>query len=147
MPEGRLHPGDELHLGAFQDTCVIGYEGICLANWEPGHRDRALRLVERFLAYQPEGPRHARMDHIARHLDETWFCWISGTSDGKPFYYRLQSPVIMVEFDHHAGIFLANPEPERFHIHTLVRTPNGNDYGAAFLSRLTGVPHRLDGPA
>jgi hypothetical protein len=25
------------------------------------------------------------------------------------------------------GIFLDNPKPEPFHIHTIVRTPNGND--------------------
>ena len=51
----------------------------------------------------------------------------------KPFYYRIQSPVIMIEFDEHAGVFLSNEEPERFHIHTIVRTPNGNDYGMDLL--------------
>jgi len=35
----------------------------------------------------------------------------------------------LIEFDHHAGVFLNNDEPQDFHIHTLVRTPNGNDYG------------------
>jgi hypothetical protein len=49
--------------------------------------------------------------------------------DESPFYYRIQSPVLIIEFDHHAGVFLGNPTPEKFHIHTLVRTPNGNDYG------------------
>ena len=39
----------------------------------------------------------------------------------------------MIEFDHHAGLFLDNPDAEQFHIHTLVRTPNGNDYGMEFL--------------
>ena len=34
-----------------------------------------------------------------------------------------------IEFDHHAGVFLTNPEPAKFHVHTIVRTPNGNDYG------------------
>jgi hypothetical protein len=26
-------------------------------------------------------------------------------------------------------VFLTNPEPAKFHVHTIVRTPNGNDYG------------------
>jgi Protein of unknown function (DUF3500) len=54
--------------------------------------------------------------------------------------------VILIEFDHHAGVWLANTEPERFHIHTLVRTPNGNDYGAALVSQFTAAPQLLDQP-
>ena len=50
-----------------------------------------------------------------------------------PFYYRIQSPVIFIEFDHHSGVFLTNKEPAKFHVHTLVRTPNGNDYGVDLL--------------
>ena len=49
--------------------------------------------------------------------------------EDSPFYYRIQSPVTFIEFDHHAGVFLTNPEPAKFHVHTIVRTPNGNDYG------------------
>jgi len=49
------------------------------------------------------------------------------------FYYRVHSPVILVEFDHQRGIALANDEPSRDHIHTVVRTPNGNDYGRDLL--------------
>ena len=41
--------------------------------------------------------------------------------------------MIIIEYDNHTGVFLDNPEPESFHIHTLVRTPNGNDYGRDLL--------------
>lgn len=41
----------------------------------------------------------------------------------------------MVEFDHHSGVFLTNKDPLPFHIHTLVRTPNGNDYGKELLNQ------------
>jgi hypothetical protein len=37
--------------------------------------------------------------------------------------------VILVEFDHQSGIIYDNDKPSRDHIHTVVRTPNGNDYG------------------
>src|SRR6185295_8430680 len=63
------------------------------------------------------------------HLSDTHFCWIGGFSEESPFYYRVQSPVTFIEFDHHAGVFLTNAEPAKFHVHTIVRTPNGNDYG------------------
>jgi hypothetical protein len=103
-----------------------------------------VELVELFLSYQPDGPRAARLTEVRRHLDQTWFCWIGGTRAPEPFYFRIQSPVIMIEFDHHAGIYLANTEPERFHIHIIVRTPNGNDYGAELVRRVTGTTHNLE---
>ena len=40
---------------------------------------------------------------------------------------------MLIEFDHHAGVFLTNAEPAKFHVHTIVRTPNGNDYGIDLL--------------
>lgn len=147
LPPGRLHPGDELHLGgAFQDNRVVGYEGLQLVKCSSETQEQIVALVDLFLDYQPVEPRAARLADVRRHLDDTWFCWIGGLGDDDTFYYRIQSPVIMAEFDHHAGIFLANTEPERFHIHTLVRTPNGNDYGAELVRQSTGTPHLLDGP-
>jgi hypothetical protein len=54
------------------------------------------------------------------------------------FYYRIHSPVILIEFDHQKPINLrhlaADPNaPTRQHIHVVVRTPNGNDYGKDLL--------------
>ena len=54
------------------------------------------------------------------------------------FYYRVHSPVILIEFDHQNGISLDNDEPSRNHIHTVVRTPNGNDYGKDLLRQHRG---------
>jgi hypothetical protein len=41
--------------------------------------------------------------------------------------------VILIEFDHMPGIVYNNDTPSRDHIHTVVRTPNGNDYGKDLL--------------
>jgi hypothetical protein len=49
------------------------------------------------------------------------------------FYYRVHSPVLLIEFDHQRGVALDNDEPSRQHIHSVVRTPNGNDYGKDLL--------------
>jgi len=70
---------------------------------------------------------------VKRHLDATHFAWIGPVDDHSPFYYRILSPVILVEFDHQSGIVYDNDEPSRDHIHTVVRTPNGNDYGRDLL--------------
>jgi hypothetical protein len=130
MPPGRVAMGDELHLtGAFQDNRIVPYEGAPVAAFGADLQARLMELVAAYLAYLPDGPRAARLQEVQHHLGGTHFCWIGGFDDASPFYYRIQSPVIIVEFDHHAGVFLGNTEPEKFHIHTLVRTPNGNDYG------------------
>jgi hypothetical protein len=134
MPPGRIAIGDELHLaGAFRDNRVIPYEGARAAGIGVAARRILLDLIAAYHACLPAGPFEARMRAAERHLDDTHFCWIGGTDDDSPFYYRIQSPVLIIEFDHHAGVFLGNPEPEKFHIHTLVRTPNGNDYGMALV--------------
>jgi hypothetical protein len=54
-------------------------------------------------------------------------------ADDSVFYYRIHSPVILIEFDHQRGVALDNDQPSRNHIHTVVRTPNGNDYGKDLL--------------
>jgi len=78
------------------------------------------------------------MDEVNRHLGNTWFAWIGGSDSGSVFYYRVHSPVILVEFDHQQPAnlrrFAADPhQPTQQHIHVVVRTPNGNDYGKDLL--------------
>jgi hypothetical protein len=133
MPSGRWHQADQRHLGgAFRDNRVIPYEGVPVSAFNASQRNRLMALAGEFLVL-PAGPRAHRLAEIEHHLDDTHFCWIGETDGEHPFYYRIQSPVIMIEFDEHAGVFLSNKEPERFHIHTIVRTPNGNDYGMDLL--------------
>jgi Protein of unknown function (DUF3500) len=134
MPEGRVHPGDERHLaGAFQDNRVIPVEGVRVADLPPEARARVLDVVERFVRLLPEGPRAARMREVEAHLDKTWFSWIGGHEPGDVFYYRVQSPVVVAELDHHCGVFLDYDTPKPFHVHTVLRTPHGNDYGRAWV--------------
>jgi hypothetical protein len=130
MPPGRVHPGDERHLGgAFQDNRTIPFEGLPVASMPAAARDRAVAIAETFVRLLPPGPRAARMREIEAHLEETWFCWIGGCRPGDVFYYRLQSPVFIAELDHHCGVFLDYDTPKQFHVHTVLRTPHGNDYG------------------
>ena len=112
---------------------MVPYEGAPVAGFSKAQRKQLLDLVNAYLEPLPEGPRTARIEEVERHLDDTHFCWIGGTGEDDTFYYRIQSPVVMIEFDHHSGVFLTNELPAKFHIHTIVRTPNGNDYGMDLL--------------
>jgi uncharacterized protein DUF3500 len=134
MPEGRVHPGDERHLGgAFQDNRVIPHEGIPVGPFSASQKRQLMDIVAAFICYLPEGPLAAKLAQVEASLDRTWWSWIGGHGEQDPFYYRIQGPVLMLEFDHHAGIWLTNQEPAKCHIHTVVRTPNGNDYGKDLL--------------
>jgi hypothetical protein len=92
-----------------------------------------LDVVTTFVRLLPEGPRAARMREVEAHLDDTWFSWIGGHAPGDVFYYRVQSPVVVAELDHHCGVFLDHDTPQPFHVHTVLRTPHGNDYGRAWV--------------
>ena len=146
MPPGRFHPADQRHLGgAFHDNRVIPYEGVRGAEMTPAQRAHLLELCSLFVDYLPKSPLTARMREVERNIADTRWCWIGLYGDEDPFYFRIQSPVIMCEFDHHSGVFLTNREPAKCHIHTIVRTPNGNDYGKDILRQHYRDAHGVAG--
>ena len=134
LPPGRWHFADHLHLGgAYQDNRIVPLEGLPCDKLTKIQQRNLTDLIEAYIAPLPDGPRSARLEQVERHLQDTHFCWIGGQDENNAFYYRIQSPVIFIEFDHHSGLFLTNEKPANFHVHTIVRTPNGNDYGVDLL--------------
>ncbi|KAJ0110037.1 hypothetical protein J7T55_014840 [Diaporthe amygdali] len=132
MPHGRWNHDDQRHLcGAYRDNRIVPYEGILVSEMTPDQQELVLGILNQYLLYLPASARKLRLDNIKSWFHETYFSWIGDYGDADPFYYRIQSPVIIVEFDHHSGVFLTNKEPAKFHIHTLLRTPNAGDYGMA----------------
>ena len=95
--------------------------------------DALLDVLETYIGRIRPGHSEARRNEVKRHLNHTYFAWMGGTDEDGVFYYRIHSPVILIEFDHQRGIAFDNDAPSRHHIHTVVRTPNGNDYGRDLL--------------
>jgi hypothetical protein len=131
----------ELLTAAFHDNVELGFEGISHDQLSPAARERLLALIARYVGHIRPGHAEIKMTEVREHLDETFFCWIGGTGVDDVFYYRVQSPVILIEFDHLAGIVFDNDFPTRRHIHTVVRTPNGNDYGKNLLAQHYATHH------
>lgn len=132
MPDWRWGPDDQRHLlGAFRDNRVVPNEGILVSTLSATQQSYISGILEQYLLYLPAQSREMKLAQCRSYFPETWFSWIGGFGDEDAFYYRVQSPVLMVEFDHHSGVFLTNAEPAKFHIHTIVRTPNAGDYGFA----------------
>jgi hypothetical protein len=80
--------------------------------------------------------REAAARRPSQHLEDTWFAWIGGREPDDVFYHRIPSPVVLVAFDHQRPIALPGAPrdaPTRQHVHTVVRTPNGNEHGRDLL--------------
>lgn len=73
------------------------------------------------------------MADVRAHLDDTWTMWMGKYMESDLFQFCINSPVLICELDSKCGMYLSNSEPERFHVHTVVRTPNGNNYGRELL--------------
>jgi len=123
---------------AFKDNVVIDYAGLRTNELAGPTRQRLRDLIHLYVSNMDDGHTRVKMDEVDRHLDNTWFTWIGGAQPDSAFYYRVQSPVILIEFDHQRPAnlrkFAADPtKPTQQHIHCVLRTPNGNDYGKDLL--------------
>ncbi len=123
----------ECIIPAFSDNADLERSGLRCDTMTPGQKELTTSVIEAYVGRLRDGHSQLWMDDVKQHLDETYLAWIGGTEDDSVFYYRLHSPVIIIEFDHQRGVALNFDVPTRHHIHTVLRTPNGNDYGKALL--------------
>jgi hypothetical protein len=129
---GTRLPG-ELLAAAFNDNANMPYQGIRYDDLTSEQQAVLRDLIGVYLHRLRPGHADFRLEEAFDQLKNTAFSWIGAHDDHGPFYYRVYSPVVLIEFDHQPGIVYANDEPTRDHIHTVVRTPNGNDYGKDLL--------------
>ncbi len=119
---------------AFRDNLQIPYAGIRASELNGKQRALLTALIAEYVGNMPEGHAKVRMAEVREHLDATYFGWVGEFAPDSVFYYRVHSPVILIEFDHQTPVALPGPKvPNRQHVHSVVRTPNGNDYGKDLL--------------
>ena len=128
---------------AFRDNQVLDYIGIRCSELTAKQKTQLHGLIEVYIGNLADGHAKVKMADMKKHLDATYFGWMGGTKKDSVFYYRIQSPVVLIEFDHQRPIALARSQtPTRQHIHTVVRTPNGNDYGKDLLRQHYRIHHK-----
>ncbi|MFT4082809.1 MAG: DUF3500 domain-containing protein [Nocardioides sp.] len=125
---------EDLYARAYRDNLVLDYAGVAVGDMTDEQRELARGLIGLYVDRAPCDHARLRRHEIDKHLDQTHFAFV-GDHRGPhgAFYYRIHSPVILIEFEHMAGVMFEVEAPWRQHIHTVVRTPNGNDYGADLL--------------
>jgi uncharacterized protein DUF3500 len=119
--------------GAFRDNFELKFEGLRADELSSAEQAMLWGVVRAYVGRIRDGHSEVKMDEVRAHMAETYFAWMGECHEDAVFYYRVHSPVILIEFDHQAGVAFDNKTPSRNHIHTLVRTPNGNDYGKDLL--------------
>ncbi|MDP3494814.1 MAG: DUF3500 domain-containing protein, partial [Hyphomonadaceae bacterium] len=132
-------PGNSIQLEANKDNGVLDYAGAPVSTFSADQRKHLLDLIGRFVGTMDDGHARVKMDEVEALLDDTWFAWVGDVSDDAAFYYRIHSPVLLIEFDHQLPVGTRSinerGKPTRDHIHVIIRTPNGNDYGKDLLAQ------------
>ncbi|MDH4146020.1 MAG: DUF3500 domain-containing protein [Acidimicrobiia bacterium] len=136
LPSELKHPVDgRMVAGAFKDNAVVGHEGLRGDAMTDGQRRLLRSIVATYVGWADDSHTGVRMREVDAHLDETHFAWMGARRDEGPFYYRVHSPVVLIEFDHHPGVAFDNLVPSRHHVHSILRAPNGGDYGVDLLAQ------------
>jgi len=140
-----IKTGNNNKASANKDNINLNYKGLKVSDLTKKQRNDLLDLIFQYISNMREGHQKIKMEEVIEHLDDSWFSWIGDISDDAVFYYRIHSPVVLIEFDHQIAVgvpYERTGKPTRNHIHTVVRTPNGNDYGKDLLRQhLETHPH------
>jgi hypothetical protein len=142
---GDVLPHD-LFTGALRDNFELNYEGIRYDDLTAAQQAVALDLVGLYVGRAVRQQAELTMERVLDHAATLHFAWIRESDRDDVFYYRIHSPVILVEFEHVPGVMFDNDYSTPNHIHTIVRTPNGNDYGVDLLRQHHERYHRVRQP-
>ncbi|MSV30657.1 MAG: DUF3500 domain-containing protein, partial [Bryobacterales bacterium] len=108
---------------AFKDNIVLDYAGVPVSTFTAPQKESLMQLAGLYIANLDDGHAKVKLDDVRQRLDKTYFAWIGGTGEKSVYYYRIHSPVILIEFDHQRPVglrhlFTGPPVPNREHIHT-----------------------------
>ena len=116
--------------------------GLPASELNAGQRRLFMELLDEYVHNYEHSIAHIQRDRILKAgLDTIHFAW-AGTGKGKPYYYRIHGPTVIIEFDNHYPP--GRQDGPVNHIHTVFREP-GNDYGEDILKKhLLESPHHKE---
>ena len=118
---------NEIITAASRKAMISNPAGIRFNELLPANQQLLLQLLKLYINRYT----HLFADNMLKEiqaagLDKLWFTWAGNTTHvlGKPCYYRIQGPTIIIEYD--------NSQNNANHIHTVVRDLK-NDFGGDLL--------------
>ncbi|MCY3901190.1 MAG: DUF3500 domain-containing protein [Caldilineaceae bacterium] len=109
--------------GAGRDGVIPELEGSQASGWRPAQKQALLDLVFLWVGTLPPHNAAMRMQEIEARLGDTFFAWYGPTDGSGAIYYRIQSPVLIIEFLTRGPVDASNG-----HYHSIYRDPT-NEYG------------------
>ncbi|MCC6366543.1 MAG: DUF3500 domain-containing protein [Bryobacterales bacterium] len=103
-----------------------------VASLRGSQRDLLESLIEEYLGNIPAGVASEYRKAIQKAgFDSLHFAWMGQAEIGKPAYYRIHSPALLIEYENMLPLNPASGKGAN-HIHTVLRIP-GNDFGHDWL--------------
>lgn len=126
----------EIITGASRQAMIAHPTGIRYSEMTPAHQQLLLGLINLYVhRYTKLFADNMLKDIQKAGMDSLWFTWAGSTEHvlGKPCYYRIQGPTVIIEYD--------NTQNNANHIHTVVRDLK-NDFGGDLLLEHYKAAHK-----
>jgi hypothetical protein len=123
----------DIFTGPEHDKALSRFSGLSASRLNGSQRQMLESLIGEYLDnMQPEIARSHRMRIQQDGFSALRFAWMGSSSLGKPIYYRVHGPSILIEYDNSLAVGTQTRVNDPNHIHTIVRVP-GNDFGEDML--------------
>jgi Protein of unknown function (DUF3500) len=100
-------------------------KGLAASAMSKSQKETLRALLETYVKRMPEAIADAEMTRLAGIFDELHLAWAGSHAPGRPHYYRIQGPRLLVEYD--------NTTRDSNHVHSVWRDPVA-DFGVDALS-------------
>ncbi|ANY09692.1 hypothetical protein AFB00_01055 [Pseudonocardia sp. HH130630-07] len=128
-------PGAEPVAGTEDVALAASPSGVPASAFDDRARDLLRRLLSAYLDRAPVGIAPSARYEDDAALDEVHLAWAGSTEPGRPHYYRLQGPRLLLEWD--------NTQGGADHAHSVWRDPE-SDLGLDVLGEHLAQDHRTD---
>ncbi len=118
---------NEIITAASRTAMIANPAGLRYSDMTPANQQMFLQLLTLYIhRYTKLFADNMLKEIQTAGLNNLWFTWAGSTEHvlGKPYYYRIQGPTIIIEYD--------NSQNNANHIHTVIRDLN-NDFGGDLL--------------
>ena len=107
--------------------------GLPFAKMSAKSKQVLTELVTEYAANFPPAIADFRLDQYRKNQGNLYFAWAGGIEKGEPHYYRVQTPVFLIEYD--------DTQNNANHIHSVWRDFQG-DFGADLLAQHYQASHQ-----
>ncbi len=74
--------------------------GAPVSSFSDVQKTQLSELIDLYVGNMDDGHVRIKMEEVRAHFDDTYFAGIGGIGEDSVYYYRNDSMVILIEFDH-----------------------------------------------